>query len=155
MQIDERFTLFTATIAGLYRSVQVLKGLALAQFGLRGTNVNCLFFLKRNPEGLTVSELSVLCQEDKAAVSRCMQELKESAMVSLSLENGKRYRGRFTLTEKGLGVAKSLYDTITAAVVEGGRNLTEEERDCFYRCLEKIQENLQDYICRYPAHEDS
>ena len=146
MEIEERYTIFTQMLSAMARSVNQLKTLALKEFGIHGSNVNCLFFLRKNPEGLTLTELSGLCQEDKAAVSRCLQELRDKELVSVAEQSPKRYRARFRLTEKGLAAARRLHEVIRSSVISGGRYLTEEERVVFYSCMEKIQGSLQDYV---------
>ena len=143
MEIGERYKEFTGAITALCHQVQVLKAMALEDFGIRGSNANCLFFLNQNREGLTVSELSGLCGQDKAAISRSLSELEDAGMVRVLLENGKRYRARFILTEAGLKVARKLWNAIEACVVAGGELLTEEERAVFYTCLKKIQNSLE------------
>ena len=143
MEIEERYKEFTSAITILCHQVQVLKAMALEDFGIRGSNANCLFFLDQNREGLTVSELSGLCGQDKAAISRSLSELEDAGMVKILLENGKRYRARFILTEAGLQAAKKLWNAIKACVLSGGKLLSEEEREVFYSSLRKIQSSLE------------
>ncbi len=143
MNLEERYWLFTSAISSLCRYVQTLRGMALKYFGIRGSNANCLFFLSSSEEGLTVSELSGLCGQDKAAVSRSLSELEEAGMVQIRLENGKRYRGRFFLTQRGIEVSRNLLRKIHSCVLAGGELLSEEEREIFYRCLKKILGSLE------------
>ena len=70
-----RFELFTTTITQIYKNLQRIKMQEMSGFELRGTYVMCMFELNRNPEGLTITQLSQLCGEDKAAISRTISEL--------------------------------------------------------------------------------
>lgn len=45
--------------------------------GLKGTQVNYLFYLYENENGITATEICSLCAEDKGFVSRALKELEE------------------------------------------------------------------------------
>ena len=116
----------------------------MTEFGLKGTHVMCIYYLSRNPKGLTASQLSTVCEEDKAAISRTLSELGEKELINTdSDETKKKYRSVITLTEKGEGLAKKLDSLIGQWVNFGGDGLTDDEREVFYRSLEKISNNLK------------
>ncbi len=146
MTIDERYIRFCGHLAGLTRCVQTIKTIALKEFHLKGSSVNCVFYLNQHPDGLTITELSELCQEDKAAISRNMTILEDRGFAIMVSENGKRYRARFVLTDSGRAAASRLHETIVSSVEAGGSTLTDDDRSVFYRCLSAINKNLQGYI---------
>lgn len=139
----QRFETFVSGINRCHRSIQKIKSTEMTEFGLKGTHVMCVFFLSRHPEGLTAAELSTLSFEDKAAVSRTLSELRERGYISESApETGRKYRAKVRLTDSGNALAGEVSRLISHWVSSGGSGLTEEEREIFYRSLEKIADNL-------------
>lgn len=138
-----RFETFVSGIGRCHRSIQKIKSAEMTEFGLKGTHVMCVFYLSRHPDGLTAAELSALAFEDKAAVSRTLSELRERGYISETApETGRKYRAKVRLTESGNAIAKKVEELISHWVASGGSGLTEEERETFYRALEKIADNL-------------
>lgn len=141
--MTERFDQFVSGITLCYKHIQRIKNLEMTEFGLKGTQVMCIFYLKRNPEGLTAAQLVSLCQEDKAAVSRTLSELSEGGYVESTVPS-KRYRAAMRLSEKGLDVAAKVDELVASWVEAGGAGLTEAERSAFYHALEIISRNLRE-----------
>ena len=143
----DRFELFATTITQMYKNLQRVKMQEMAgvtDMDLRGTHVMCLFQLNRHKEGLTVTQLSTLCEEDKAATSRTVSELIQKQLVAADTE--KKYRAPITLTEDGQKVANLIDKQAALAVQIIGQDLTEEDREQFYRSLNIISENLKNYL---------
>lgn len=46
-----------------------LKELEMGQMDLKAGYTMCLYYLGKHPEGLTATQLTELCKEDKAAIS--------------------------------------------------------------------------------------
>lgn len=142
----KRFDQFVSGITVCYKYIQRIKTLEMTELepGLKGTHVMCLFYLNQNPEGLTAAQLCSLCQEDKAAVSRTVNELVERGFVTPAEAGGKRYRAALVLTDAGLRLAARVNATISQWVEVGGDGLSEEERSAFYYCLGVISGNLKE-----------
>ena len=83
--MEERFEAFTVLIARLSRSIRRIKAEEMAGFGLKVSHVSCLYYL-HCAGALTASELCERCEEDKAAVSRAVDELE--SVLAEELENG-------------------------------------------------------------------
>lgn len=139
-----RFEQFTTTITQIYKNLQKVKMQEVADLELRGTHVMCLFQLNRHPEGLTITQLSNLCGEDKAATSRTMSDLIKKGLAAN--EHEKKYRAPMRLTEIGQTVANQIDTQAIQAVETIGKGLTNEEREIFYKALTTISENLKDYL---------
>lgn len=139
-----RFEQFTTTITQIYKNLQKVKMQEVADLELRGTHVMCLFQLNRHPEGLTVTQLSNLCGEDKAATSRTVSDLIKKGLVTNEQE--KKYRVPIRLTAKGENIANQIDKQATQAVEAVGQGLTDEEREIFYKSLTIISENLKNYL---------
>ena len=138
----DRFEAFVSQITVCYKSIQRIKSYEMADLGLKGTHVMCLFFLNRHPEGLTAARLSVLCEEDKAAISRTLTELCERGYISTGEEH-KRYRAAVTLTSAGREVAAAIDLKAEKWVSAIGEGLSDEERAAFYGALSTISANLR------------
>lgn len=139
----QRFETFVTAITQINRSIQRLKSQEMADFGLRGTHVMCLYQLRRHPDGMTVGQLAQACEEDKAAVSRSVSELRERGLVTVPESAGRHYRASITLTDDGREITERMNRKIIEAVLAAAQGYTPEERDIFYRVLLQISDNLQ------------
>ena len=135
----QRFQSFVTGVTLCYKSIQKIKATEMTEFGLKGTHVMCLFFLSQHPEGLTAAQLSQMCAEDKAAISRTLAVLQEQGYIQAG---EKKYRVPLRLTPAGQALAREMEALIQQWVSLGGDDLTEEERRVFYRVLGKIAANL-------------
>ena len=140
---QERFQAFVTGISVCYKYIQKIKSLEMTEFGLKGAHAMFLFFLHSHPEGLTAAQLSQLCAEDKAAVSRSLASLLEEGYI---VSDEKKYRSRIRLTQRGEEVACRIDQMIERWVESGGDGLTEQDRDVFYSSLELISNNLRGKI---------
>ncbi len=138
-----RFEIFTTTITQIYKNLQKIKMQEMADLELRGIHVMCLFQLNRHPEGLTVTQLSSLCGEDKAATSRTVSDLIQKGLINTDTE--KKYRAPIILTENGRNIANQIDKQAAQAVEAVGKGLTNEERETLYKALTIISENLKNY----------
>ena len=142
-----RFETFIIYINQIYRCVQKIKSREMMELGLKGTDVMCLFNLMRSDDGLTSAQLSFLCMEDKAAVSRAVARLNEKGFITLEDSGDKRrYRSKLKLSDNGRRAAEKMEILIENAVMKGGEGLTEQERAVFYKALETISRKLQN-VC--------
>ena len=140
----QRFDAFVSGITACYKYIQRIKSMEMTEFGLKGTHVMCLYYLRRNPAGLTAAQLCGLCAEDKAAISRTVSELRSRGYITTLSE--KAYRAMLTLTAAGQELARKFDQLIEGWVSTGGDGLTDEERVDFYKSLSAIAENLRTRI---------
>lgn len=108
----------------------------------------CINFLNNSPEGLTASEISTLAKEDRAGISRALAELLDNGFVKYIDDEStdkRKYRAKVTLTDKGLDYAKKVSTYIVNAVMFGGSDISDEDRNIFYSVLTTISENLEQY----------
>lgn len=140
-----RFEAFIITMNRINRSIQLIKNREMEKYGLKGTHVMCLYQLKQYPQGLTATELANLCGEDKAAVSRSLAKLESKGMISFTddEEGKKRYRTVITLTEQGSKVCDQISQKISEVLQVNSENISDEEREVFYRVFSDIASNLQ------------
>lgn len=143
----DRFEAFSCSILELNRYLQRLKDLEMKPLGLRGSHAMCLYYLGKNPEGLTASELVEACREDKAAISRTIAQLVEKGYVTGDFPEHKRaYRTKLYLTEAGKDLVVTMDHRIEAALTNGSSGITPQQREAFYTAMEIIINNLSRYI---------
>ena len=140
--MEERFEAFTVLIARLSRSIRRIKAEEMADFGLKVSHVSCLYYL-HCAGALTASELCERCEEDKAAVSRAVDELEAGGYLTGESSGKKRYKSPLRLTEKGAAVGEKIARKIDGVVAEANAGLSEPERAAMYRALTRICENLE------------
>ncbi|MDE6790547.1 MAG: MarR family transcriptional regulator [Clostridia bacterium] len=139
----DRFSTFTVLVNRIVRNIHRIKVEEMSRFGLKSTHVSCLYYLYREEKPLTASELTVICDEDKAAISRAIDYLSKEGYVTCEGAALKKYKSPVVLTQKGMEVSKSIagrVDSILAAASEG---LSDEDRAVFYKGLDLVSGNLQ------------
>ena len=85
---ETRFEDFVGIISALGRRIQRIKTAEARRLGFRGSDVMCLYYLVKNPEGLTASELARLVDVSRAAMSRTVSHLEEDGLVEVGAEEG-------------------------------------------------------------------
>lgn len=146
--MENRFEIFATTVASINRIVQKIKTNVMHEYGLKGTHGMCLYMLGKNPTALTSAQLCQLIKEDKAAVSRAINELQEQGyLVIEEQDHSKRaYRSKLNLTEKGNILIDEIQKNIDEVLDYVGKDLNEQERIIFYRSLSSIANNLETYL---------
>ena len=139
-----RFEQFTVVISGIYRYIQKLERDEMIKRGYKGAFAQYLATLKRYEEGLTSTELCLVCDKDKAAVSRIISEMEEKGLVQRPKKAIRGYRSKITLTEKGRETAEYVFERALAAVQSvSGELMSDEQREIFYLTLDSIYKNLR------------
>ena len=140
--MEERFETFTVLIARINRGIKRIKAEEMAEFGLKGPHVSCLYYLSCCGE-MTAAELCERCDEDKAAISRSLDDLEKNGYITCASGAGKRYKSPLRLTEKGKTVGRAISEKIIRIVDAASEGLSEEERRTMYRALSLISGNLE------------
>ena len=139
--MTHRFESFVTGITVCYKYIQRIKSVEMTEFGLKGTHVTCLFYLYRNPQGLTSAQLCQLCAEDKATISRTVSDLRSRGYIEPGGE--KNYRAQLRLSQAGEVIAQQMEPLIESWVTVGGEGLTDQQRETFYESLALIADNLR------------
>ena len=140
--MEERYETFTVLIARINRSIKRVKSAEMAEFQLKGPYVSCLYYLSLT-DGLTAAALCERCDEDKAAISRSLDDLEKSGYITCESGIGRRYRAPLHLTERGRAVCRGINERIDRIVDTASQGLSEAERKSMYRALTLISENLE------------
>ncbi len=140
--MEKRFENFTMSILRLNKLVSKIKLHEMRGYNLKAIHVMCLYSLAESSNGLTASELCRLTLEDKAAISRALDLLREKGYVECDTQ---KYNSLIKLSAEGQKVAVFINEKAHNAVLAGGKDLTDSEREIFYKCLDSISENLDEY----------
>ena len=141
-----RYSRFTTLISNINRTINHIKTEEMMQFGLKSFHVSCLYYINKFEDGLTATELCNLCEEDKGAISRSIDYLEKDGYVKYICDDSKKkYRAKILLTAKGKDIADRLDSITNKAVDIGSDGLSDNDRDCLYKCLDIISNNLNKY----------
>ena len=139
----ERFEKFSYAIFEISRYWHKLTTEEMEKYGLKGPHAQCLLAMSRYPDGITSSRLCVVCDKDKAAISRTVAELEREGLVERSLKGSNRYRALLKLTTQGKAAAEHVDKRAKLAVEKAGEGMTDEQRAIFYTVLDLIAGHLQ------------
>ena len=143
----ERFETFVSLISQLQKDIQKLKQIEMQEFGLKGPDVMCLYYLSKYEAGLTHSQLCQLTSVDKAAISRILADLlKKGYIFYPEKKDGKKYNMNAVLTPSGMEIATQLNKIITNMLSVLSEGISEKDRCTMYRSLQKIAENLNQIL---------
>lgn len=141
------FEAFSEYIVEMNRYLQRIKEIEMNKLGLHAKHTMCLYYLGKHPEGLTPSELTKLCCEDKAAVSRALSQLENGGLIVRKIpENKRAYRTVYNLTEDGKAIVRRLNDRVEAALSGCCIDMADGKREEFYASLKTILGNLKAYV---------
>ena len=140
-----RFRDFTLLLLSAERSINKIKNAGMKEYGLKGTQVNCLFYLYRSENGLTAKDISAICREDKSSVSRILKELEKNGLIYCQQDlSKKKYNSVISLTTKGKELAEVIASKIKEIIKHAENLISEKEIDLFYQTFFKICENLKE-----------
>lgn len=143
----ERYEQFSVMIARMYRYIARIEDAEMKKLGLKGQFAFIICALNKYPDGITAAKLSLICEVDKAAVSRMVKELEDKGLVTKTTVDGKNYRSLIRMTEKGSEVAEQVNERVHEVVSRAAAGLGEEQRTALYNALDIIATNLKD-ICK-------
>jgi len=139
----KRFARFSLALSEIDRCWHKLAAEEMAKYDLNSPHAVYLTTLYQYNDGITAAKLGKLCCKNKADVSRMISILIKKGLVRKESIDGKLYRAKLLLTEKGKQAAEHVRDRASVAVELAGAGLSEEKREIFYAALEQITTNLQ------------
>lgn len=146
--MQERFQNFTFFISKINKCIRKIKQEEMANFDLKISHVFCIYYLYVCG-ALTSKELSDICEEDKASVSRAVEYLEKNGYVILEENQHRKYRRPIKLTDRGEQIGKYLTERIDRIIAVSSEGLSEEERAVLYKALGVICDNLQKVCQEY------
>lgn len=136
------FESIASSLGRIIKGVQAIKTRKMAQYGLKGTTCACICHLYRSEEGLNAAELAQLSESDKAQISRSTTELAEKGFIYRDEREGRCYKQKYRLTERGEEIASDLIHTIDQLKAAVGEGISEEEMQTFERVLFLLERNF-------------
>lgn len=153
--MQERFRDFTLLISNVSRAINKIKNHEMKKYGLKGTQVSCLFYLYGKKQEMTATDICALCEEDKGAISRALKELENKGLITYKNDdNKKKYNSIILLTPSGYDTAEKITNTIAEIIKYDKTYITEKELIQFYGTFNKIYENLKTISDNYGGKND-
>ncbi|MDE7095458.1 MAG: hypothetical protein K2O23_03120, partial [Anaeroplasmataceae bacterium] len=87
-------------------------------------------------------ELCDICDEDKALISRSLDDLEKKGLVFCEEIKEKRYRSPLHLTIEGKEIGMYISERIDSLLEKATQGLSLEQRNAMYEGLEVIRNNL-------------
>lgn len=141
--MNERFENFTTLIANIHKEIAHLKSKKMKQYGLKGCDCMCLYYLDQHPEGITASELARMIENDRAAISRSLTRLENDACVVVEKTPASKYRAKVFLTDKAKRILDDINATIDKVMCQATQGISEAQRNKMMHTLTSIYTQLQ------------
>ena len=137
----DKFSLLLS-FENITKCVDKIKSIKISEFGIRSAHFNCMMHIDLSSDGLTPTELSKDCGVDKAFVSRTTADLIKGGFIQTNqkFNDGRKYRNKYILTEKGKEVIKETKALIEKYFSEISDKISEYEMKCFMRVMMAITE---------------
>ena len=138
----DRLDEFMTLVIGASRSITKLKSKYMANYGLGSTHTMCIRKLYMSKNGLTRTQISELCELDKAQVSRITGELVQKGYVTEGPSRS-NYKRRVMLTDDGKRIAAEINNIVLDINTYVSEKIAPEDIETFYSVFEEICENLK------------
>ena len=139
-----RFETFVLSIDSIHKCINKIKQDIISDASAKSVHTLWLYLLLNSKEGLTSAELAAKSGIDRSLVSREIKSLLDEGYIVRKDGGAKRgYNIRYILTEKGETLAKSIAEAASMAQTIGGKDVSGEELEIFYKVLDKIRVNLE------------
>ena len=140
--VGDSFERFAQMLSNASKSILRLKSKCMSKYGLSSTHTLCLRALYESEDGLTKSEISDICDVDKAQITRIMSELVENKYVVADTSK-RTYNRKFFLTELGVNITEEINQTVETVVRYVNEDIPREDIEHFYSIFEVINKKLK------------
>lgn len=140
----ENFSAFAISLENINKCITKIKNNKIAEYGIRIAHFNFMIHIDVSKEGLTHTEISQDCGVDKAFVSRATAELIRGGFIKINqkFNDGRKYRNKYILTEKGKSVIQETKDMIEKYLTEVFGKISETDLNSFVKVILSFSENL-------------
>ena len=139
-----RFERFSYAISEISRHWHKISSDEMERYGLKGPHSVYLIAMSRFPDGATAKELCEYCGKDKSDVSRMISILEKKGLVVKQGVHQNNYKGVWKLTDEGRRAAFEVGERARLAVDIAGAELSDSDREIFYRAMETIALKLRE-----------
>ena len=88
--MEDRYKLFTQLINKITRNIRKIKTAEMAEFDLKSSHISCLYYLQKG-QGMSAHNLCEVCDEDKSAISKSLEQLENAGLVTRRSKTKKKY----------------------------------------------------------------
>ena len=141
----DRYEEFTQAVSAAYKYILKIKAFYMSEFDLKAAHVTCLHTLSRRDDGYTPTEICEATGEDKATISKALAALTEKGYVTSVNDGFRKYKAKFFLTDAGKNVSRQIGTFMVEAVNSCGGNLSDADREVFYRAFRSIVESMAEF----------
>ena len=149
-----RYNKFYSLISSINKCIQKIKNEEMASLGLKGKQVQCLYHLFNEEEGISMLKLCQVCGEDKGAMSRTISELEKGDFLYVEETKTQKYRNPIKLTNRGKAVGEFINKKIDEMFMIGSDGVKEEDIEKFYETLSIVDQNLKNICSNYGGNND-
>ena len=149
-----RYNKFYSLISSINKCIQKIKNEEMASLGLKGKQVQCLYHLFNEEEGISMLKLCQVCGEDKGAMSRTISELEKGDFLYVEETKTQKYRNPIKLTNRGKAVGEFINKKIDEMFMIGSDGVKEEDIEKFYETLSIVDQNLKNICNNYGGNND-
>jgi DNA-binding MarR family transcriptional regulator len=142
------FSEISICIEKINKQISKIKRDKTARFGLKNAHFSCMLHIDITPDGLTSTELSRVCNVDKAFVSRTTTDLINGGFICINekFNDGRKYRNKYILTEKGKNVILDVKNALSEFFSELGGRLGKYEIDNFLKTVVAINDMIGNQV---------
>ena len=139
----DNFSTFALSFENIAKCINKIKSATISEFGIKAAHFDCMVHIDMSAEGLTPTEISKDCGVDKAFVSRTTADLIKGGFIQTNqkFNDGRKYRNKYVLTEKGREVIKETKAMIEKYFADLNDRISEYEMSCFMRVILAISES--------------
>jgi DNA-binding MarR family transcriptional regulator len=141
--MSQRFENFVGTVSNLNKEITRIKNEEMRRFGLNGTDGMCLYYLMKEPAGVTSAELARMMGVDRAVVSRSVTRLGAGDFVEIGETREGRAGRVVSLSDKGMTVMRECDEALDRIVERAGVGVDDAAREGMYAALDTILSNLR------------
>lgn len=138
----EEFEELTVLINRINRNMRRIKNRELSEYNLKNAHISCLHYLYTH-DGAIASNLCEECEEDKAAVSRALNDLEINGFIGRHSESSGRYKRSILLTAKGREAGKKIADMNSRVLDIISGDFSKAEIHALLNSLSVLNDNLE------------
>ena len=146
----ENFSAFAVSLENVNKYINKIKSIKISEYGIRTAHFNCMMHIDLSKDGLTPTEISEDCGIDKAFVSRTTSDLIKGGFIRINqkFNDGRKYRNKYILTEKGQNVIEETKLLIEKYLTEICGKIGEMDMKSFMKVILSINEGMSKKVAK-------
>ena len=130
--------------SNIERVLHSIKSEQMAKYGLRHTHLVCMVYIDQSEDGLTPTEISKICDFDKAFVSRITSELIQKNIIKINdkFNDGIKYKQKFVLDQAGVEIMNEINEIMKKVSEKALEGIPVDELKIFKSVLFSISDKI-------------